>query len=277
MLAQLELGLPIPTLLQPGGLEAFGLYLIRTGALVMSTPLLGSRVGFSGFKVAILISFSVVMFLATGGLGRADELASLPAAAYGMLAMRELAIGLFLGLLLQLAVLTARTAGEVISLEMGISMAAQVDPDSGGSSPLLARFYEESFLIAMFMVGGHHEVLRSLAESFERAPVGELHLDAGLASVATTMLGQMLSAGLAFAAPIMILLALVSVGLGLIARTVPQVNVLEMGFTLRIGVALVALAATTPLIEPTFEAFFRTFREGLGTGLDVLAGGSAGG
>ena len=160
---------------------------------------------------------------------------------------------------------------------MGISIAAQVDPDSGASSPLLARFYEESFLVGLFLVGGHHEILRSLAESFERAPVGELVLDEGLANVATTMLGQMLSAGLAFAAPIMILMALVSVGLGLVARTVPQVNVLEMGFTLRIAVGLVGLAATTPLLEPTFEVFFRSFRQGLGAGLDVLAGGAPGG
>lgn len=266
-------GLPIPTLFQAGGLEALGLYLVRTSALVLVAPILGSKVGFGGFKIALLLSLASLLFLSTGGLSRAGSLAGLSAPVFGVLALREMAIGLFLGLLFQMALIVAKTAGEVVSLEMGISMATQVDPATGQSSPLLGSFYEEVFLVALFMVGGHHELLRALAESFERAPIGVLQLDAGLAEVAIVTLGEMFSAGLAFAAPVMILLGLVSAGLGLIARTVPQVNVLEMGFTLRIGVALFGLVSMTPLIEPTFEALFRELRVSLNAGLDALGGG----
>ncbi len=267
---QLDIGLPIPLAVQPGTIEAFGLYAVRTTGLLLTAPLFGGRFGFPGIKIAMVMSVSLAIFLATGGLERGPQLVGLPAAAFGLMATRELVLGVFLGFLLQLAMLAARAAGEAISLEMGITMAAQVDPDSGASSPLLARFYEEAFLVALFSVGGHHEILRALSDSFARAPIGVAQLDGGLGEIASRMMSEMFAAGLAFAAPVMILMAMVSVGLGLIARTVPQVNVLEMGFTLRIGVALVALLALTPLIEPAFTNLFAALREWLATGLDAI-------
>ena len=266
-----DLGLAVPFALRPGSLEAFGLYAVRASGLVLAAPLLGGRFGFAGFKIALVLSVALVLFSVTGGAQRAAELAQVPAPVYGLLAARELVIGVFLGFLLQLAMLAARAAGDAISLEMGLSMANQVDPDSGQATPLVARFYEEVFLVALLSVDGHAELLRALAHSFERAPIGVARFDAGMGELASSMLGEMFAAGVAFAAPILVLMAMLSVGLGLIARTVPQVNVLELGFTLRIAIALVAMLILSPLIEPGFTTIFGAFQDWLSAGLDLIA------
>lgn len=247
-------------------LAAFGLYLVRTSALVLATPLLGSGTGFSGYKIALIIGVAAVLYLGTGG----GALASVDAAEYGLLCMRELLIGLFLAFVLQAVVLAVRVAGEIVGTEMAFNMASVVDPGTGIRTPLITQFYEAIFFLALLSVNGHHWVLRALSSSFERAPIGTLHMGSGALAVTQELFVHMFNAGIVFAAPVLVLLMLVSVLIGLMARVVPQVNVLEMGFTLRIGVALVAMLLFAPLLGPAMNVLFENLMGGLEGCLDEL-------
>ena len=113
-------------------------------------------------------------------------------------------------------------------------------------------------------------MLRALSTSFERAPVGSMHLDKGALELVESLFVEMFNAGIVFAAPVLVLLMLVSVLIGLLARAVPQVNVLEMGFTLRIGVALVAMLVFAPALAPAMDVLFKNLMGGLEGCLDVL-------
>jgi flagellar biosynthetic protein FliR len=167
--------------------------------------------------------------------------------------------------------LAARIGGELVGLEMGMQMGAQVDPESGVSTPLIARFYEEALLIGMLAANGHHWVVRSLADSFERAPIGGLRLDVGIGTLFIAFFREMLTAGIAFVAPIIVLMSLVTVVVGLIARTVPQINILDLSFTLRIGVGLLGLVAFAPGIEVLVSGVLGALDEYLTAFLDLLA------
>lgn len=246
-------------MLPDGTLAAFGLFMTRTSALVLATPFFGAESTFGGAKVALITSLALLSYTAHG-TPLPDAQAPL---AFGLLALREVLIGLSLALVLQLALLAVRVSGEMIGQEMAFNMANVVDPATGLSTPLVTQLYEATFVLGLLAVDGHHLVLRALGSSFERAPVGSFEIDAGLAELVTRQLAQMFAAGITFAAPVLVLLSLTSLVMGLLARTVPALNVLEVGFTLRIMVGLGAMTLFAPLIAPALTALFNAVDLGL--------------
>jgi flagellar biosynthetic protein FliR len=253
--------------LAPGLLEAFGLTLARTSAFVLSAPLLGSGSGFDGHRIGLITVLALFLFSVSGA---PLDHAPLPVE-FAVLVLREVLVGLFLAFVLHATVLAVRVAGELIGHEMTFNMAQLVDPATGLNSPLVTRLYEGLFYLGLLALDGHHWLVRALAGSFEVAPVGVLELERGLLGVVLELFGELFVAGVCFAAPVMVGLALVSLTIGLLARAVPQLNVLEIGFTLRIALGLVALLVFAPLIAPALGVLYLRLQEGLEAALGALA------
>lgn len=249
----------LPGALPPGTISAFGLYLVRTSAMVLSAPVLGTGTSFAMHRVALIAALSFLMFTATG--------TPLPAAPtpleFGAFAGREILIGLSLGFVLQLAALAVRVAGEFISQEMGFTMAHQVDPQTGVSMPLVAQLYDGLFLVGFLALDGHHWLIRALSDSFARAPVGSISGTGGLANAFESLFAQMFAAGILFAAPVLVLMFLVSLMIALLGRAVPQINLMDLGFTLRILAGLVAMFTFAPMLAPAMNRLYQGVHEGL--------------
>lgn len=258
------LGVPLPEGLVLGA----GLFLARTSTMLLFMPLIGTGASFHGYKVTLVVSIASVMFAAQG----------LPSVLvdswihYGLLMTREMIIGAGLAFLFHLVVMGIRVGSEMVGNEMAFTMANSVDPASGESMPLLSRMNETLFFLAFLGVNGHHWVVRALAESYERAPVGALSFGGSAVDVITRFFADLFSAGIAFAAPIVVLLLMISLLLGLIARSVPQVNVLEMGFSLRVGGGLAAVGLLAPTLAPAMTTMLDHFMAALEAGLDALEG-----
>jgi flagellar biosynthetic protein FliR len=243
----------------PGTLEAFGLFLVRSSALVLSAPVLGTTTGFSGYKVALVFC---VAFLLYGVHGAPLAEVPLPIE-FACLVLREVLIGLALSFSLHAVMLALRVGGELVGHEMGFNMAGISDPVTGLQTPLVTHLYETMFFLGLLAVNGHHWILLALERSFGQAPVGSMALGAGIVPFLTTLFGEMFRAGLTLAAPVLVLLVLVSMLIGLLARAVPQVNVIELGFTLRISVGLIAMFLLAPLLSPALEGLFTSLMDAL--------------
>lgn len=252
--------------LPAGTIEAFGLYAVRTSAVVLAAPILGTATGFSGYKLALIVGVSLALYSAVG-----VPLAAAPVPIeFACFALRELMIGLFLAFTLQAALVAVRVGGELVGHEMGFGIATLVDPNTGVQSGVVTQLYEVFFLLGLLAVDGHHLLLRALAQSFERAPVGSLDLTRDLAWNAQVLLSQTFAAGLSFAAPVIALLAVVSLVVALLARAVPQLNVMEIGFTARIAVGLLAMLAFAPMLAPVLEGLYGLFADGLDAVLEAI-------
>jgi flagellar biosynthetic protein FliR len=245
-------------------LAGFVLVLARTGALVAAAPVLGQGTGFTGQRVALTVFVSFLLFAADG------QPVEAPAVELALMGLREVMIGIYLGFLLQLVLLAVRVAGEMVGQEMGFLVARQVDPTSGVASTLVTNLYENLFLVVLLALDGHHWLLRSLERSFAFAPTGRLALGERMSSTALSMFAEMFRAGLVFAAPVMVFLLLVSLLIGLLSRAVPSLNVLEVGFTLRVLVALLALFTFAPLMGPAMRALHQDLLRWLERGLVAL-------
>ncbi len=247
-------------------LEAFGLYLLRTSALILASPLLGSGTGFAGYKIALVLAVTVVIFMSTG------QVLEHPVGAidYGLMCFREILIGLFLAFVLQAVLLAVRVAGELIGTEMAFNMASIVDPNTGINTPLVTQVYELAFFLGLLAINGHHWLLRALGSSFERAPIGDFGLEDGMSGAILDLFSRMFSAGIVFAAPILVLLVLVSALIGFLSRVVPQINVMEVGFNIRVAVGLLAIFLFSPFIAPAMTTLYEELMGGLNQCLDAL-------
>lgn len=246
-------------------LLGFGLVLTRTSGLVLSAPVLGFGTGFSGYKIGLVVVLAFLLYVvvqpAVGEVGTF---------AYGAMMVREALIGVFLGFLLHLAMLTLHVAGELVGHEMGFMLARQADPVTGVQTSLITSLYENLFVLALLALNGHHWLIASLGRSFERAPVGELGLGAELMPTIQAMFGQMFTAGIVFAAPVMVFLFVVSILIGLLARVVPTLNMLEIGFSVRVLISIGCMFAFAPLIEPAMANLHSDFSDWLERGLEAL-------
>lgn len=247
-------------------IEAFGLYLIRTSALILAAPLLGSGTGFSAYKVTLVVGVALALFLTTGQALPAEA----SAIQFAMMCLHEILVGLFLAFVLQSVLLVVRVAGELIGVEMAFNMASIVDPSTGIQTPLITQIYELLFFLGLLAVNGHHWLLRALGSSFDRAPIGGVSIADGAVPSILELFSRMFSAGITFAAPVLVLLLMVSVLIGLLARVVPQINVMEVGFSVRVAVGLLAIFIFSPFIAPAMTSLFEELMTGLDDCLDSL-------
>ena len=255
-------------MLAPGILEAFGLYVARSSAMVISSPLLGVGTNFEGYKIGLILALSLLMFGVTG----VPLEATVDVLIYGAMMLREVLIGLFLSFVLHVAMLTVRVAGQLIGQEMGFMIAQQVDPVTGAQTPLITMVYETLFILGMLGLNGHFLLIHALADSYGMAPVGSLAFDQGISAMAVGMFGDMFEAGLVFAAPVMAMLFLVSVLIGLLSRAVPHLNILEIGFSIRILLAFAGMVLFAPLLAPAIERVYLRFGQLLEGALPVMGG-----
>jgi flagellar biosynthetic protein FliR len=253
--------------LAPGTLEAFGLFLVRSSAMVLSAPILGTATGFSGYKIALIMAVSFLLYGVHGvPLAHAPQPIE-----FGCLAMREVLIGLALSFSLHAVMLAYRVGGELVGHEMGFNMASIVDPNTGIHAPVITQVYETFFVLGFLMIDGHQLLLRGLAQSFERAPVGALNVGESLPWLAEKLFTQMFTAGLTFAAPVLVLLMVASLLLAFLARAVPTLNVNEVGFTARIAIGLGSLLVFAPLLAPALNNLYGHLERGLTATLDAIA------
>jgi flagellar biosynthetic protein FliR len=151
----------------------------------------------------------------------------------------EMLMGLILSLGIKMLLTTVQMAGQFLSFQMGFAMAMAMDPQTGVQSTVLTQLLYLFTVLIFFSMDGHHLFIRALAASFEMVPPNGFTFDPHLSTELIQISGMMFLLGLKIAAPIIVALFLSNLCLGIVARTVPQVNILMVGFPINISIGLV--------------------------------------
>lgn len=162
--------------------------------------------------------------------------------------LTQVAVGLVIGFISFLVMAAAQFGGELLDIQMGLSVAASFDPASHGAVNLLRRLH---FYIAMqlyLLVNGHHLLIRAIQKSFDVVPLTSFHLPWELVSELIKHTGQLFVLGVQISAPAVGALFVTQCALGLLARVAPQMNVFMLSFPLNIGVGLILLTGSLPVI-----------------------------
>lgn len=185
----------------------------------------------------------------------------------------ELLLGLSIGFLTLLLFLAVQGAGDLIDLELGFGMANVINPQFGQPVPLLGNFLYILCLLLFLMVDGHLLVLHALLNSFDAIPPGAGRWDAPVFSGIFQQFGWVITTAVRLALPVMGTLFLVTVALGIVARTMPQLNAFVIGLPLRIGVGLLIILFVLPTIVRVFLGGIDTVFQGVDGFLREIGGG----
>src|SRR5205823_2802062 len=146
----------------------------------------------------------------------------------GLAATAELAFGILLGLSASLFFTAIAGAGEIISQQLGLSLAQIFDPTTGDEQPLLGHFHLAFATIIFLLMNGHHAVIRILAETFHAVPLGSASIAQLNLDLLTGLLHSATFLAIQLAAPLVLTMVLVDLTLGMATRLVPQLNVMSL-------------------------------------------------
>lgn len=248
--------------------EKLGLFLIifaRVSGIFSMAPFFGSknipaRVKI-GFSLCVALILSPVIIAKYPALTAPQAL--LP---YVGLIIVEFFLGLLIGFVSYLIFAAIQMAGALVDTQTGFSIVSVLDPQSGTHVPLLGTF---KYMLAMLLflgINGHHVILAALGESFQRMPIGAGVDQAAVLSQVVNMFTSSFAFGFKIALPVLVSLFLLDVAFGIMARTVPQMNVFMVGMPAKIVVGFFILA----LALPVFLAMVQVGFTGMYTDLYLL-------
>lgn len=216
---------------------------VRLGALALVAPPFGAATIPPSIRVAFVLALAVMLsgITVTGHGAPAASLRTEPAALLGA-AASEAAIGAIMALGLAMAFAAFSIGARLIDVQVGFGLGQVFDPTTRQQSPVLSAAFAQLALVCFFLLDGHHALLRGIALSVESIPLGSAW-DVGLALPAATRLAaKMFSLGLTMVAPVVLCLMVAELGLGVLSRSLPQMNTLVVGAPFKIVVGLAALA-----------------------------------
>ncbi len=170
---------------------------------------------------------------------------------------KEVVIGLAMGFFVRILFAAVSAAGEVVSMQSGLGFARSLDPTMMSQSTVLEQF--QGLLASMIFLGidGHHVLLKSIATSLKDVPPGAIVVRPALFDFVADATGKLFGASLKICAPVIVTLFLMEIGLGILARLIPQVNVFIEGASMKVLVTLAMLATALNLIVPVIVGLFR--------------------
>ncbi len=217
----------------------FILLFIRFGALFMAVPIFSHQSVPVTIRTAMAFFFTVVFYPSMPEVAITVDLPSLTVAILG-----ELLFGLSIGIVLQLAFDAITFAGGLISFSMGFSLASAIDPQSGVSMPIISQFLSLLALMMLFSIDMHHWILLYSQQALAAVPLGGFMLSEHLFGYIIKAAANMFMVGFMIAFPIIALSWLADIIFGMLMKTMPQFNLLVIGFPIRIALAFTVLIAT---------------------------------
>ncbi len=230
--------------------------LLRVSVIAFMLPFFGAR----GLPTLWKIGFAMVLTIAMLPSIPKTTLPQTPGG-FVIVVASEVLIGFCLVLGVKFILASVQLAGQFMGFQMGFNMASIMDPQSGGQSSVMSQFLYLVTVLVFFSVNGHHAFIRALAYSFKVIPPEGFTGSSALFLSLTRVSAEMFVIALKISAPILIALFLVNLGLGIVARTVPQVNILMVGFPINIGLGLILLGITMNSLSPFFVALIRRMAE----------------
>lgn len=217
----------------------FILLFFRFAALFMAVPIFSHNSIPVSIKTSMAFFFTIVFYSSMPPLAIPITVPSIVIAI-----LSELLFGLAIGVVLQIAFNAITFAGGQISFMMGFSMASAIDPQSGISMPIISQFLSLMALMMLFAIDMHHWILLFIDSSLQKIPLGGFVMSKDLFDYIMKAMSNMFLVGFMIAFPITALGWLADVIFGMLMKTMPQFNLLVIGFPIKIMVSFAVLIAT---------------------------------
>jgi flagellar biosynthetic protein FliR len=233
---------------------AFMLVFARVGAMVMLLPGLGE----TNIPVRIKLAIALLLTLIILPLHRADYHVSLDAlSALLVMMIYEILIGIVLGATARVTLAALQVAGAVVAQQLGLGFATSVDPTTQGQQGvLIGNFLTLLGVTMLFATDSHHLVIAALNDSYSIFSPGELVPSGDVAALATRAFAAAFKIGMQLSAPFLVFGLVFNIGLGVLARLMPQMQVYFVGVPLSILSGFLIFAVVLAAMMGSFLDYF---------------------
>lgn len=233
----------------------FFMLLVRMSAFVASWPIFGTETISNQVKILFAVALTMVVFPTltfTVEQHQAVEQNLI------LLAMREGAIGLSIGYLGRFFFFAFRIAGEMISQAIGLSAAQMFNPSLGGQATAVEQVYLGLASLFYLGVNGHHFLITGLVSTCENVRIATLSFNTSQFIGIAPMMHEVIELGLKLSAPVVISILVVNLILGVVGKTVPQLNVLVTSFSINILIGFGLMIVTLPMLMDNMGEFLNS-------------------
>jgi flagellar biosynthetic protein FliR len=239
--------------LLPALAAAFMLVFARIGAMVMLLPGLGESNIPVRIKLAIALLLTLVILPLHRSAYHVDMQSMIPML---VLMVHEIVIGIVLGATARVTLAALQVAGAVIAQQMGLGFVTAVDPTQGQQGLLIGNFLTLLGLTLLFATDTHYLVIAALNESYAVFSPGEMLPSGDVAALATRAFAAAFRIGMQLSAPFLVFGLVFNIGLGVLARLMPQMQVYFVGVPLSILAGFLIFALVITALMGTFLDYF---------------------
>jgi flagellar biosynthesis protein FliR len=215
----------------------FLLILVRVLGFFVTMPLFSYRTIPLPFRIGISVFLAFIMIYTVDSSAiSVDEL-------YFFLLIKEALVGILVGLIGYIIISAVQVAGGFIDFQMGFAIANVMDPQTGAQSPITGQYFYIIALLFLLSVDGHHLLIDGIVNSYSFIPIDAFipFQNENIVEFVIKAFNNMFLIAFQISIPIVGCLFLVDIALGIISRTVPQLNVFVVGLPLKILVSFVAI------------------------------------
>lgn len=238
------------------------LIFVRVSAFFVSVPFFSYRTIPPQLKIALALILSWMMCYTFNAEAIPID------GNYILLILKEAIIGLMIGLVAYIILSAVQIAGGFIDFEMGFAMANIIDPQTGAQTPLMGQFFNFLILFVLLSTNGHHLILDGIFYSYQFLPIDQFFPNFGDENTIEFILkifGSVFAIAFQMSAPIVASLFLVTIALGITAKTVPQLNIFVIGFPIKIAIGflvlIISMGVMIEVMEKVIELMILSMRD----------------
>lgn len=233
------------------------LILVRVSGLFIVSPIF-SR---ANLPIMYKVGFSLLISLILMNVVPAPEVGPMSDMLLIIECIKEFLIGLIIGYIAFLFFSVFFIVGQIVDVQIGFGIVSVLDPESKIQIPITGNFYQIIATLVFLVTNGHHLLIETLVKSYEFIPIGEVTIFVGLIEHFLDIIGKLFILGFKIGSPILVTIILVDVLLGILAKTMPQMNVFIVGMPLKIMVGLSLIVVTLPIFFMTLHHIFSSMYE----------------
>lgn len=236
----------------------FLLIFVRISGIFMMMPIFSSRNTPGHVKIGFALLITYILFPLVFSKTAIIPDHFLP---FLFIVAGELIVGLILGFVSSLIFYAIQMAGQLLDMQIGFGIINMIDPLSGQQAPLIGNFKYILALITFLATNGHHVLLSALFASFKLVPVTGVVVNVAIAQFIVDLIGGMFILALRISLPVIVALLLTDMALGILARTMPQMNIFVVGVPGKIIIGIFVLSIALPFyiffLEMAFDGMYK--------------------
>lgn len=229
------------------------LVFIRISSFFLTVPVLFPKSFPNTVKILLLLSISF-MVLPSINISHVGDINS----NYLLLsqAVAEVITGMILGFVTNLCFVAIRVAGNLLDIQAGFSMMTLFDPTTSSNTTLIENMFYMLATMLFFLANGHHILIGAIIDSFNKVSIGTFIVYDKTMLMVVKSFSDFFTMGVKIALPVLLILLITDIVMGLVARTVPQLNVMILGLPVKILLSLGLIAIILPLISKFIASTF---------------------